>query len=95
MNVIFVSAEDESPAICYLSAYLKKYGHKVSLIFEPKQFARAYMRNDSLARFFSREKDNLRKIGKLNPELICFSCTTAHYQWALSFANKIKKYYFL
>lgn len=90
MKVTFVCAEDEIPGLCYLSAHLKNHGHQVELVFEPKQFSRAYLRNDFLARVFSREKENLEKIGRIKPDLIGFSCTTAHYQWALDFAKKVK-----
>ncbi len=91
MKIAFVCAEDEIPGVCYLSAYLKKNGHEVFLVFEPKQFSRAYLRNEFLAKVFSREKLNLEKLKKNNPDLIGFSCTTAHYQWAKDFAHKVKK----
>lgn len=91
MKIAFVCAEDEIPGICYLSAYLKKHNHDTFLVFEPKQFSRAYLRNEFLAKIFSREKSNLQKFKKINPDLIGFSCTTAHYQWARDFAKKIKK----
>lgn len=91
MKVAFVCAEDEIPGLCYLSSHLKNHGHQVELIFEPKQFSRAYLRHDFLAQVFSREKSNLEKISQIKPDLIGFSCTTAHYQWALGFARKVKK----
>lgn len=93
MKIVFVCAEDENPGVCYLSAFLKDHGHEVHLVFEPKQFNRAYIRNECLAKLFSRQrvKDNLEKIKKIKPDLIGFSCTTAHYQWALSFARKVKR----
>lgn len=93
MKIAFVCAEDETPGICYLSSFLKKHGHEVYLVFDPKQFDRAYIRNERLAKFFcgERQKDNLKKIGKIKPNLIGFSCTTAHYQWALDFAREVKK----
>lgn len=91
MKVAFVCAEDEIPGVCYLSAYLKKHGHEVFLVFEPKQFARAYIRNEFLAKIFSRAKDNLHKLKGINPDLVGFSCTTAHYQWARDFAQKVRK----
>ena len=93
MKIAFVCAEDEIPGVCYLSSHLKNHGHQVELVFEPKQFARAYLRHSGLAEFFSREKSNLDRIGRIKPDLIGFSCTTAHYQWALSFARKVKKRY--
>lgn len=93
MKVVFVCAEDEIPGVCYLSAFLKEHGHEVNLVFDPKQFDRAYIRNLRLAKFFGceRRKDNLEKIGRIKPDLIGFSCTTAHYQWALDFAREVKR----
>lgn len=93
MKVVFVCAEDEMPGICFISAVLKERGHTVDLIFDPKQFDRAYLRSQKLAHFFgkARMRDNLEKIGKIKPDIIGFSCTTAHYQWALNYARKIKK----
>lgn len=93
MKIAFVCAEDEIPGLGYLSGHLKNNGYRVELVFEPKQFGRAYIRNDFLARLFSRESENLKRIGELKPDLIGFSCTTSHYQWALLFARKIKEKY--
>ena len=91
MKIAFVCAEDEIPGLCYLSSCLKKEGHEVSLVFEPKQFERAYARIAFLAKLFSREKENLKKIAAIKPDIIGFSCTTAHYQWAIGFAKKVKE----
>jgi len=93
MKIVFCCAEDETPGVCYLSAFLKKHHHQIDLVFDPKQFDRAYIRSSRLANFFrrEREKDNLEKIAKIKPDLIGFSCTTAHYQWALGFARKVKR----
>lgn len=90
MKVVFVCAEDESLGIGYLSSYLKQNGHEVHLVFDPKQFDRAYLRNKLLAKIFNREEENLKKIVKINPGIVAFSCVTANYQWALSFSKKIK-----
>lgn len=90
MKVAFVCAEDESPGVGYLSSYLKGHGHQVELIFEPKQFNRAYIRNSFLAKVFSRERENLEKLKGMKPDLVGFSCVTAHYQWALNFARLVK-----
>lgn len=91
MKVVFACAEDEIPGLCYLSAYLKKHGHEVHLVFEPKQFDRAYLRINFLAHIFSRDEENIEKIRRICPDIIGFSCATAHYQWAISFARKVKE----
>lgn len=95
MKVVFCCAEDEMPGVCYISAVLKKKGHTVDLVFDPKQFDRAYIRNEKLAHYFHDVwlRDNLEKIGKINPDIVGFSCTTAHYQWALTYAVAIKKHF--
>lgn len=91
MRVAFVCAEDEIPGLGYLSSHLKNHGHTVSLVFEPKQFDRAYIRSSFLAKVLSREKDNLLRLEEIKPDLIGFTCTTSHYQWAINFARKVKE----
>lgn len=93
MKVVFCCAEDEMPGVCFISAVLKKKGHAVDLVFDPKQFDRAYIRSEKLARYFRDFwlRENLEKIAHLQPDIVGFSCTTAHYQWALGYARAIKK----
>lgn len=93
MKVVFCCAEDEFPGVCYISAVLKKRGHTVDLVFDPKQFDRAYIRSKSLARYFGDVwlHDNLEKIAEIQPDIVGFSVTTAHYQWSLKYARAIKK----
>ncbi|MFA4880066.1 MAG: radical SAM protein [Candidatus Doudnabacteria bacterium] len=91
MKIVFAVSEDENLGVEYISSYLKQNGHTVYLIYDPKQFDRSYLRNSFLARFFDWKRINLEKIQALQPDLIAFSCVTATYQWALSFAQEIKK----
>lgn len=91
VKIAVVCAEDEYPGIGYLSAYLKEHGVHIYLVFEPKQFGRAYLRSSFLAKIFSRERENLERLKNIRPDLIGFSCVTAHYQWALGFAQKVKR----
>ena len=91
MKVAFVCAEDEYPGVSSLSSYLKERGCQVELVFEPKQFNRAYVRNGFLARVFSREKENLEELKVIKPDLVGFSCVTAHYRWAIDFAQAVKR----
>jgi len=95
MKVIFCCAEDEMPGVCFISAVLKEKGHTVDLVFDPKQFDRAYIQSNRLAKYFRDFwlRENIEKIGELKPDIIGFSCTTAHYQWALTYAKEIKKRY--
>lgn len=91
MKISFVVSEDENLGVGYLSYYLKKYGHEVNLVFNPRQFDKAYTRNRFLAKIFDWQKINIIELKEQNPDLIGFSCVTASYQWAVSLAKKVKK----
>jgi anaerobic magnesium-protoporphyrin IX monomethyl ester cyclase len=90
MKIAFIVSEDENPGVEYLSDYLKRSGHQVELVFNPQQFNKAYTRNNFLAKIFNWEEINLKQLARTKPDLIGFSCVTANYQWALSFAKKVK-----
>jgi anaerobic magnesium-protoporphyrin IX monomethyl ester cyclase len=92
MKVAFCSAEDINLGTGYVISYLKSQGHEVRMFFDPKQFDRAYLRNSFLRRLFSIEDYNIKEIKKFNPDICCFSCITATYQWALGMAKKVKEY---
>jgi radical SAM superfamily enzyme YgiQ (UPF0313 family) len=70
---------------------LKKFGHETFLIFDPRQFNRAYAQNKLFSKIFDIKKENIQKLVNFNPDLICFSVLTANYQWALEMAGLIKK----
>lgn len=91
MKVAFCLAEDINLGAGYVISYLKSQGHDVRLFFDPKQFDRAYARNKFLAKLLSIEDYNIRQIKKFNPDICCFSCITATYQWALHMAEKVKE----
>ncbi|MEI6631159.1 MAG: radical SAM protein [bacterium] len=93
MRIAFVVSEDKNLGVGYLSSYLKKHGHQVHLLFDPRQFAKAYIQNKKLAGYFSKEKYLLRRLQEIKPDLIGFSVVTANYQWGLSLAKKIKEYF--
>jgi radical SAM superfamily enzyme YgiQ (UPF0313 family) len=90
LKIVFVCAEDEIPGVSALSGYMKAHGHEADLIFDPRQFSRAYIQSNFLSKLFSREEENLQRLEEMKPNLIAFSVVTAHYQWALRFAKKIK-----
>jgi len=90
MKISFVVLEDENLGVETLSSYLKKNGHLVDLIFDPKQFNKAYMRKEILAKFFDWQALNLEELKRQKPDLIAFSCVTATYPSALEFAKKVK-----
>ena len=91
MKYAFFVAEDINLGVGYIASYLKKQGHEVKLFFDPRQFARGYARQPILAKLFSVEGYNLRAVKKYNPDVVCFSCVTATYKWALSMARKVKR----
>jgi len=84
-------SEDENLGVELLSYYLKKHGHEVDLVFNPKQFDKAYTRNKKLAQYFDWKKINLQQLKAQKPDLVGFSCVTATYPWAVEFAKMIKK----
>ncbi len=91
MRISFVVSEDENLGVEYLAYYLEKNGHKVNLIFDPRQFDKAYTRNKFLAKVFSWQKINVEGLREQKPDLIAFSCATASYQWALNLAKIVKE----
>jgi uncharacterized radical SAM superfamily protein len=91
MKIAFFVAEDINLGAGYIIAYLKQQGHEVKLFFDPRQYARGYARNNFLAKSLSIENYNIKQIKKFNPDICCFSCITATYQWALHMAKKVKE----
>ncbi|TAN60514.1 B12-binding domain-containing radical SAM protein [bacterium] len=91
MKLVLLCAEDFSLSVACLSAFLKKNGHEVMVVFDPKQFGKAYADNKYLSRLFSRRALILRRIKEFSPDLVGFSVFTSNYQWALSVAEEIKK----
>lgn len=91
MNIVFVGVECENYAIQLFSSILKKEGHKVNLIFDPRLFLTDEVSNSVLAKVFDIRKQNVNKISGLNPDLVGFSVYTQDYQWSLSMARMIKQ----
>lgn len=91
MKVLFVITECESYAVNLFSSLLKRNGHEVHLIFDPKLFDTGDICNERLKKAFDIKKENLRKIVKINPDLIGFSVYTKDYVWSLEMAQMIKR----
>ncbi len=91
MKIAFFVAEDFNLGVAYLMAYLKKKGHNVRLFFDPVQFKRGYARSAILGRIFNIDNCLVRDAVRFNPDLCCFSCVTATYNWGLDLAKKVKK----
>ncbi len=91
MKLALLCAEDFSLSVACLSAFLKKNGHEVRVIFDPKQFGKAYANNKYLSELFSWRELVLKRLKEFSPDLIGFSVFTSNYQWALGLAAQIKK----
>jgi len=91
MKLALLCAEDFSLSVACLSAFLKKNGHEVRVIFDPKQFGKAYANNKYLSELFSWRSLVLNRLKEFAPDLIGFSVFTSNYQWALQMAGEIKR----
>lgn len=92
MKIVFCHMGAENIGLEYLSAVLKSKGHQVNLVFDPMLFNdKYYLHIPSLARLFNQRKRLLRKIVRLNPDIVGFTVLTDTYRWACSFARDIKR----
>jgi radical SAM superfamily enzyme YgiQ (UPF0313 family) len=91
-RIAFIYPAYESLGIEYLSSCLKGKGFDTRLFFDPVLFAEeGFLKNSTLARIFSYRRHVLDEIVKYNPALLCFSVTTDNFEWATSWAERIKK----
>lgn len=65
-------------------------GHEVKLIFDPLQHSCGGTKETWLSKLMSVENYNIQQIKEFNPDAVLFSVITAHYQWALRMARKVK-----
>ena len=93
MKVLLVHQGRENLGIEYLSAVLKAAGHEVSLAYEYNLFGL----NDNVfynpfgERFFSQDRQVLKKIDDFQPDLLAFSVYTSTYAWACKIARTVKE----
>jgi radical SAM superfamily enzyme YgiQ (UPF0313 family) len=91
MKVTFVTIGAESLGIEYLSASLKKAGHKVELVFDPGLFDDKYYFNiPFLGNIFNYRKKLIKKVLNSKPDIIAFSVFTDTYNWAIDVAKELK-----
>jgi anaerobic magnesium-protoporphyrin IX monomethyl ester cyclase len=90
MKYAIVAADTFALGPAYLISHLREYGHEIRLIFDPMQHSQGGTKDTLLSRIFSVEEYNIKQIEKFKPDAVLFSCLTAHYQWALRFARKVK-----
>ncbi len=91
MKIVLLCSEDFSLGITSLSAYLKERGHDARVIFDPKQFEKAYAQSEFWANIFSRKKLILSEILEYKPDLVGISVFTSNYRWALDMAASVKR----
>jgi hypothetical protein len=90
MKYCIVVADTFALGPAYMISHLRHHGHEVKLIFDPMHHSQGGTKDSFLARAFSVEDYNIKQIKKFNPDACLFSCLTAHYQWALRIAKRIK-----
>jgi hypothetical protein len=90
MRYAICAADTFSLGSGYLISYLRNEGHEVKLIFDPLQHSKGGTQETWLSRLFSVEEYNLKQLEEFKPDAVLFSVLTAHYQWALKLAKKIK-----
>ncbi len=91
MHISFIHSHYESLGIEYISALLKKNGHRTSLMFEPALFHNFFFDNRTLHKIFNFRGFILDRINKTRPDIIAFSVISDNYQWSLELAREIKK----
>jgi len=91
MNICFVYPECENLGVEYLSACLKKSGHNVRLVFDPRLFENYYFESAGLGKIFSYTDEVVRGVLKSGCELVCFSVFSDYYGWACRVAAALKK----
>lgn len=93
MRVLFVFRGGEWIGIEYLSAYLKKWGHTVELVYHPgsAEVERRLKSADLLHRIFKTEERMLRFAEKFEPDIIAFSSPTNLFPWVKKMAGVFKK----
>lgn len=92
MKVTFAAVGWEQLAISQLSSILKVHGHTVGLAFSISLFHdRDHVYVPFMAKIFDDRQRVINKIREQQPDVICFSCITSTYQWALSIAEEAKQ----
>lgn len=91
MKIAFIYPGYENLGIEYLSSALQKAGHETELFFDPVLFSDSGGINiPYLSRYFDYSGRVLNEISGFKPQLICFSCGSDDFYWALNTARKIK-----
>jgi len=91
MKAAFIYPGHENLGLEYLSAFLKKNGHKTKLFFDPVLFNDHKNYNPILAEKLDFSEDIVNRLFKYQPDVVGFSVISTYYLWALKLARKIKQ----
>ncbi|MFH1507434.1 MAG: radical SAM protein [Candidatus Omnitrophota bacterium] len=91
MHIAFISNNYENLGIEYISSFLKRAGHKTSLIFEPGLFGSFFLHNNNFHRWLNFDKAIIGAVKGLNPDIVAFSVISDNYSWAVGIAKRIKQ----
>ncbi len=76
----------------YLSAYLRRAGHRVSLVHDPALFNDRFDLNSPwLAEKLDVRHKVVARILELKPDVLAFSCITAVFKWSVEIAAAVRK----
>lgn len=92
VRILFVHQGRESLGIEYLSAVLKREGHRTGLVLDPGLFGENdnVIRSRRLERLFDPRPMLLAEVEAFQPDLVGFSVYTNTYRWSLDLAAAIK-----
>jgi radical SAM superfamily enzyme YgiQ (UPF0313 family) len=92
LKVLFLAKGQETLAIEYLSASLKKAGHQVDLLFDPDLDGSMGFLNSSFLNWLSSKEMWTEAIRKISPDLIAMSCPLNMYPFVKDTARSIKQF---
>ena len=92
MRIVFACSAFELLGVGYMSALLKQRGHDVRLVFDPGLFDDTFSYSPRMAKLFSYQRNTIKQIIELEPDLLAFSVVRATNQWAIEVATEVKKH---
>lgn len=90
MKILFYYRDCENIGMEYLSAVLKKVGHKTELIFKTGTGSKFGMVHFKSFKKLGEDKRLMQKAKQFCPDLLAFGCETDLYQDTLEMARKLK-----
>ena len=90
MHIAFICFGFENIGVEYLSACLKKHGHRTSLIFDPVLFDTYLLKSGVLGKFFDARARIVGQVVGSKPDLVAFSVMSDNFLRACRVAEQIK-----